>query len=66
MCLSVEVPCGKFNEVLAPSVLPFSSLRKDRYVLSYARFCLEAYMPTVANNIRDYLVSTYELCEEDG
>ncbi|GMH10009.1 hypothetical protein Nepgr_011850 [Nepenthes gracilis] len=43
--------------------LPLITLGKNALNVD-SRFSFKAYMPTVATNMKDYLVTTYELCED--
>ncbi|KAL8141032.1 hypothetical protein V2J09_007053 [Rumex salicifolius] len=55
---------GGFSPIIKlPFNLPFLSCNSYTNVL-FIRFCNDAYTPTMAKNVEDYLASTYELCED--
>jgi hypothetical protein len=64
MCLAVRDSHGGFNpiESLFNLSLPKNSISYE--ALLFPQFCYDAYTPTLDKNIEDFLVSTYELCED--
>lgn len=63
MCVISKNSCSGFEEVATSSEIPLPTLYK--HSLSYdGQISLEVCMPTLASHMKDYLVSTYELCED--
>lgn len=63
MCLMVKDSLSEPNSFGALPDLSLSTVDiNQHFVCNFTYF--EVYMPTVSKNIKDYLVSTYEICED--
>lgn len=63
MCMISKDSLSKPTLFRALLELPLSTIDKNKDIICSSRY-IELYMPTVARNVKDYLVSTYELCED--
>jgi len=63
MCLATRDSQGEFNPNKALIGHSICKLEKHASPI-FIQFSFDAYMPTLPKNIKDFLASTYELCED--